>query len=180
MIRCSLSLAVLIILASANSAVAAKDRPCAIALRVSSVLGANTKRGTDARLTPISHQLESAFSYTTYHLLSSQQGHTSCAGQPVLFALPGGQILHIAPRGIEGGMISMQLSIFHGKTLMVATDVKLNNRGVLMVGGPRYQNGVVITAIRAESPELAAQPAAAALARPPLIAAPAPAPALTH
>jgi len=179
MIRCPLSLAILMILASASWA-AAKGRPCAIALRVSSVLAANTNRGTDARLTPISHQLESVFSYTTYRLLSSQQGHTSCAGKPVLFTLPGGRLLHIEPRGIEGGMISMRLSIFHGKTLMVATDVKLNNQGVLMVGGPRYRKGAVITAIRAESPELAAQPAPAALAQPPRAAAPAAAPALTH
>ncbi len=163
------------ILSSANWAAAAEARPCSIAVHVSSVLAANTNQGTDARLIPISHQLQSVFSYTTYRLLSSQQGHTACGSHMVLFTLPGGRLLHIEPQGIESGMISMRLSIFQGKTLMVVTDVKLNNRGVLMVGGPRYGKGVVITSIRADSPELAARPASAALAQPPHAAAPAPA-----
>ncbi len=175
MTRWPLSLAILMGLVSAANWAAAEGPPCAIAVNVSSVLAANTNQGTDTRLTPISHQLESVFSYTTYRLLSSQRGNTSCGGHAISFSLPGGRLMQVEPRGIEGGMISMRLSVFQAKTLMVATDVKLNNRGVLMVGGPRYGKGVVITSIRAESPELAARPPHAALAQPAPAAASAPA-----
>lgn len=157
------SFALLIVLAlvpavnPAASAQTAATPDCPISVQIVSVLAANTNEGMDARLMPISHQLESMFHYTTYRLVSSQQGHTSC-GHMVFFELPGGRILHVEPRGIEDGMIAMELTLFQGSRLMIATQVKLNNHGVLMVGGPHYQEGMLITSIRAQSPALSDKP----------------------
>jgi hypothetical protein len=160
MSRRALACAILVataVLAALDSGASAQSTGCPIALRIASVLAANTNEGVDSRLTPIGHQLVSTFHYTTYRLVSAQNRKTTC-GRAVAFELPGGRILGIDPLRIDGGMIAMQLVLFQGERLLISADVKLNNRGVLMVGGPSYQEGMLITSIRAESPALADRP----------------------
>jgi hypothetical protein len=155
-LACALLVATAILVA-VDSDAGSESAACPVALRVASVLAANTNEGVDTRLTPIGHQLVSTFHYTTYRLVSAQDRKTTC-GRAVAFDLPGGRILRIDPRRIDGGMIAMQLVLFQGERLLISADIKLTNRGVLMVGGPSYQDGMLITSIRAESPALTDRP----------------------
>ncbi len=94
-------------------------------------------------------RLHSLFSYTTYHLVSHQEEQTP-VGSQITFSLPGGRILHVQPEGVEGNMISMELILFQGERPVMTTDLKLRNHGVLLIGGPRYEQGMLIISIGAD------------------------------
>lgn len=134
------------------------DHP--VEVEINSVLAANTNEGTDAALQPMSHQLAQLFRYTTYRLLNHQVAKTRC-GKESSFTLPGGRILHVYPRSFDGHMIAMQLVLFQGERPIMSTDLKLTNGGVLMVGGPHYEQGMLIIAIGAEAPPMPGEAAAA-------------------
>ncbi|HVC44985.1 MAG TPA: hypothetical protein VND20_09220 [Candidatus Binataceae bacterium] len=172
-------------LASSASNAASTHSPRVIRLRVDSVMAANTEEGMDDRLshTPMAPRLKALFEYTTYRLIVHQEKLTVC-GRMVAFELPGGRILHIAPRAVDGDMISMELVLFDGPRPVMSTDLKLMNHALLIVGGPRYEQGMLITTIRTDAPEsaadsatppAAAQSTAAAPPSPPAHARPVPA-----
>ena len=123
--------------------------PQKIGVHVDSVVASDTHEGIDAQLTPMGPRLHALFSYTTYHLVSHQEQQTQL-GTLVLFNLPGGRILHIQPRGIDGDMIVMELILFQGEQPLMTTELKLRNHGLLFVGGPRYEEGMLILSIGAD------------------------------
>jgi hypothetical protein len=130
-------------------AVAGETNPKKIEVRVDSVLASDTNQGVDVRLTPMGPRLHSLFNYTTYHLVSRQHEQTPI-GSVLSFDLPGGRILHIEPQGMEGDMIAMDLVLFQGERPMMSTELKLRNHGVMLVGGPRYEQGMLIISISAD------------------------------
>jgi hypothetical protein len=148
-----LAIAAVCTLGSPNVA-AGVHNPRAIRLRVDSVMAANTEEGMDDRLsrTPMGARLKALFEYTTYRLIVHEEKLTVC-GRMVAFELPGGRILHIAPRAVDGNMISMELVLFEGPRPVMSTDLKLMNHAILIVGGPRYQQGMLITTISTDAPE---------------------------
>ena len=121
-----------------------------IFVQVDSVLAADTHEGVDTRLASMGPRLQSLFNYTTYRLVS-HQGSRAEFGKLVAFTLPGGRILHVEPRAIDGDMIAMELVLFEGQKPLMTTDLKLKDRGVLIVGGPRYAQGMLIISIGASS-----------------------------
>ncbi len=132
------------------SAAGAQTAPRLVTIFVDSVLAADTNEGMDARLAPLQRKLQGLFSFTTYSLVSRQDGQTEC-GKMVAFMLPGGKILHVQPRAIDGDMIAMEIVMFDGTRPMMTTDLKLKDNGTLIVGGPRYEQGMLIISIRAST-----------------------------
>ncbi len=128
-----------------------------IMLRVDEVIASDTGLGVDERLLPMGARLESLFRYTTYRLVSHQIGRTEC-GRTTAFSLPGGWIVQVEPSAVNDDMIAMELMLFQGARPMMTTDVKLRNHGVLIVGGPHYQQGMLIIPIGADAPELSMPP----------------------
>jgi hypothetical protein len=120
-----------------------------VEVRVDSVVASDTHQGIDTELTPMGPRLRSLFSYTTYHLVSHATRQTAM-GTTLAFDLPGGRILHVEPNGIDGDMIAMELVLFQGERPVMTTDLKLRNHGVLIVGGPRYEQGMLIISIGAD------------------------------
>ncbi len=130
-----------------------------VLLHVDEVIAADTGEGIDERLLPMGLRLQSIFRYTTYRLVSSQVGRTEC-GSAAAFTLPGGWIVHVEPNAVRDNMIAMELMLFQGARPMMTTDLRLRNHGMLIVGGPRYQQGMLIIPIGADVPDLGAPPAA--------------------
>jgi hypothetical protein len=128
-----------------------------IMLHVDEVIAADTGEGIDERLLPMGGRLESLFRYTTYRLISHQVGRTEC-GRTAAFTLPGGWIVHVEPSAVRDNMIAMQLMLFQGARPMMTTDVRMRNHGMLIIGGPHYQQGMLIIPIGADAPELAMPP----------------------
>ena len=54
------------------------------------------------------------------------------------------------PHAIDGDMIAMEMILFQGERPLMTTDLKLRNHGVLIVGGPRYEQGMLIISIGAD------------------------------
>jgi hypothetical protein len=149
-----LTIVAMCVLAAPPQALAQTERPRSIVIRVDSVLAANTGKGMDAQLSSsvIGRHLKDLFEYTTYRLVMQQKRHTRC-GRMVVFEMPGGRILHIAPSSVLDNMISMEIVLFEGTRPLMTTDLKLMNHAVLIVAGPRYQQGMLITMISTDAPD---------------------------
>jgi hypothetical protein len=88
--------------------------------------------------------------------LRRQEQQTKC-GRTISFNLPGGRILRVAPQSVASGMIAMELVLFDGARPVMTTDLKLMNHGVLIVGGPRYQQGMLLTMIATDTNDAPAE-----------------------
>jgi len=130
----------------------AQAKPKQVTVYIDSVMAADTNEGTDPRLAPMSAKLRGLFGFSTYSLIGHNEGQTDC-GKMVAFILPGGKILHVQPRAIDGDMIAMEIVLFDGTRPMMTTDLKLKNNGTLIVGGPRYEQGMMIISIGASTGE---------------------------
>ena len=156
--------AVFAVLAAGN-VVAQQSHPQIITLRVFSVLAADTNQGVDPQLGTMGPQLRKMFNYTTYELVSEQNGSTEM-GKVIEFTMPGGRILHIEPQSVDRNMIAMEVLLFQGEKPMLTTDLKLPNNGNLIVGGPHYEQGALIITIGANMAPVLASPAATTPAAP--------------
>jgi len=136
---------VVLLLLLASGAVA-QQGVGSVEVKINSVLAADTNKGCDASLREIRHHLERLFHFSTYHLVRHEDRRTSF-GKVVEFDLPGGRILQIQPLGMDGDMIQMELTLFQGDQPLMMTDFKIMNGGVLLVGGPRYEQGALIISI---------------------------------
>jgi hypothetical protein len=128
----------------------AQKAPKRVTVYIDSVMAADTNEGTDPRLAPMGPKLRGLFGFTTYNLIGHDEGQTEC-GKMIAFTLPGGKILHVQPRAIDGDMIAMEIVLFDGTRPMMTTDLKLRNNGTLIVGGPRYEQGMMIISIGAST-----------------------------
>jgi hypothetical protein len=141
----------------------AQKAPTQVTVYIDSVMAADTNGGTDARLGAMNQKLRRLFGFSTYSLIGHNEGQTDC-GKMIAFTLPGGKILHVQPRAIDGDMIAMEIVLFDGTRPMMTTDLKLKNNGTLIVGGPRYEQGMMIISIGAST---GSQPAQAQVASTP-------------
>ena len=128
----------------------AKPAPKQVNVYVDSVMAADTNEGTDPRLGGMDKRLRGLFGFSTYSLIGHNEGQTDC-GKMIAFTLPGGKILHVQPRAIDDDMIAMEIVLFDGTRPMMTTDLKLKNNGTLIVGGPRYEQGMMIISIGAST-----------------------------
>ena len=124
--------------------------PRHIYIYIDTVLAADTKEGVDPRLVPMMPKIQGLFSFSTYSLVNHQEGETEC-GKMIAFTIPSGKILHVQPRAVDGDMIAMEIVLFDGTRPMMTTDLKLKNNGTLIVGGPRYEQGMMIISIGAST-----------------------------
>ena len=122
-----------------------------VAFTVDSVLAADTNEGVDVRIASMGARLRKVFSYTTYRLISRQRRRTQC-GRMTGFDLPGGRILHVEPRTVVGDTIGMELVLFQGPRPVMTTELRLKRHAVLMIGGPHYEQGMLIIAITVDTP----------------------------
>jgi hypothetical protein len=147
----SLTFLIIVISAFGQAGVtSAQSAPKLVNVYVDSVMAADTNEGTDPRLAPMGQKLRGLFGFSTYSLIGHNEGETDC-GKMIAFTLPGGKILHVQPRAIAGDMIAMEIVLFDGTRPMMTTDLKLKNNGTLIVGGPRYEQGMMIISIGAST-----------------------------
>jgi hypothetical protein len=119
-----------------------------VALEVVSVLATNSGGALDPRLS--GHQPHLAgFPYTTYRLLRRQVRFVPW-GQRARFNLPGPGELKVRPNTRERTGIALNVALRgQQRRRLVDTSLCLQDHRVLVVGGPRYLNGVLIVVIGA-------------------------------
>src|SRR5579875_845927 len=152
----------MVLLVTLAVSAAAQHSAGAVEVRINSVLASDTNKGCDASLRALQRHLERLFHFTTYHLVSHQDRQTRF-GQLVEFDLPGGRILQIEPIDRAGDMINVEVTLFEGDQPLMTTDFKIISGGVLLVGGPRYEQGALIISIEplaVDEPSIPTQPVA--------------------
>jgi hypothetical protein len=144
------SLIALVLLATVVAA-AAQTATRPVEVTVDSVLAADTHQGCDKQLSTLRDRLRRLFHFTTYRLVGHDRGSAGI-GKTLTFTLPGGRILHIEPQGVDGDMVQLEVMLFQGEEPMMTTELKITNGGTFMVGGPRYEHGILIISITPIAP----------------------------
>ena len=117
---------------------------------IGSVLATDVGQEFDVRLASMKPQFESLFRYSSYRLMKQERRAVSW-GAGASFDIPGGRYLVVAPQELRDSKVSMKVMLLEGGRPLIDTSVALRNRGVLLLGGPKEQEGVLIIAIGAES-----------------------------
>lgn len=120
-----------------------------VALEVGTVLATNSSTHMDAQLASVRGQLERLFQYSSYRLVKQEKSDVSC-GKPASFEIPGGRHLQVMAKDTRGGRVSLNVALMKDRHVLMRTDLTLGKRGTIMVGGPRYENGVLIIWIAAK------------------------------
>jgi Putative zinc-finger len=69
------------------------------------------------------------------------------SGKMIVFRLPGGKILHVQPRAIEGGVIKLAVVLFDGGRATMTADMNLESGDTFAVGGEKYGEGTLLIRI---------------------------------
>jgi hypothetical protein len=139
------------VLCGAVFASAALARAGGVTVTVGSVLATDGGQPEfDSRLIAMKPQFDSLFRYSSYRLMKQERRALEW-GQGASFDIPGGRYLVIAPKELRDSKVSMQVMLLEGGRPLVDTAVALRDHGVLLVGGPKQQEGVLIIAIGADT-----------------------------
>jgi hypothetical protein len=103
----------------------------------------------DPALSKLKSKLQSMFNYSSYKMLDRQK-RTIGVGETGEIPLPGNRILKATPASLDGNKIKLDVQIVEGGKNKLTTSLGLNKGGMVLVGGPAYQNGVLILIISAE------------------------------
>ncbi len=137
----------LVVVLAATLAPAAHAGAAGVTVTVGSVLA--TDGGPpefDARLAAMKPQFDSLFRYASYRLMKRERRGLDW-GQSASFDIPGGRYLVIAPKELRDSKVSMQVMLLEGGRPLIDTSVALRDHGVLLLGGPKQETGVLIIVI---------------------------------
>ncbi len=138
-------LALLLIRGGAGSAVAAD----AVSVEIGSVYASNEGASVDPVLGNIRGKLQSMFNYTSYRLLDRKR-RSLAVGETGEFELPGRRTMRVTPVPAQGNKVRLSVQITEGAKNLLTTTLGLSRGGMVLVGGPSHQAGVLILIISAE------------------------------
>ena len=114
-----------------------------ISVEVKTVLASSQGNFLDPQLAQMAQELQSLFRYTSYRLLSRDRLNLQ-PGQTGKLSLPGNRTLHITYVDIQGRRVGLLLKMFKNQSNVFETNIQLNNRSSIIVGGPRYEEGYLL------------------------------------
>jgi len=107
---------------------------------------------SDAQLIDLRPRLRRLVGYRSFQVVGKERRR--CAWQTSeAFAIPGGRILRVVPKGMRDQAVVMSVKLMDGSRALVDTDVRLQNRGVMLFGvgqDSRAAEGALIIMLRAE------------------------------
>jgi len=107
---------------------------------------------SDAQLVALRPRLRRLVGYRSYRVIQDERRRCSW-GTREAFIIPGGRLLRVVPKGMRDETVMMQLQLLQGTRALVDTDVRLQNRGVMLFGVNQDEaaaDGALIIMIRAE------------------------------
>jgi hypothetical protein len=140
------ALAVLVAILTSRGAASAEG----VTVTVGSVLATDGGQEFDGRLVAMKPQFDSLFRYSSYRLMKQERRELAW-GQATSFDIPGGRYLVIAPNELRDAKVSMKVMLLEGGRPLIDTSVALRDHGVLLLGGPKQQEGVLIISIGADT-----------------------------
>ncbi len=139
--------AVLALLALAAGAASAAEAPVSVELGVA--VASNEGSRIDPQLADIRTKLKAMFDYTSYRMLDRRK-RTLAIGETGDFGLPGGRSMRVTPVPSAGNKVRLAVQLQEGPRKLLTTTLGLSRGGMVLVGGPSYQNGVLILIISAD------------------------------
>ena len=139
------SLVAVLLLAAGTAASA--EAPVSIDLGVA--VASNEGTRIDPQLSDLRAKLKAMFDYTSYRMVDRRK-RTLAVGETGEFALPGGRSMRVTPAPSSGSKVRLAVQIMEGQRNLLTTTLGLSRGGMVLVGGPAYQNGVLILIISAE------------------------------
>ncbi len=140
-----LSFVAVILLAAGRAAF--PEQPVSIDLGVA--VASNEGTRIDPQLADLRAKLKSMFDYTSYRMVDRRK-RTLAIGETGDFALPGGRSMKVTPAPSSGNKIRLAVQVMEGQRNLLTTTLGLSRGGMVLVGGPAYQNGVLILVISAD------------------------------
>jgi hypothetical protein len=144
---CLPAVAFLALLLIAHVVAASPEAPVAVDVGVA--VASNEENKIDPALTPIRNQLRSMFNYTSYQLVARLK-RTLSVGETGDFALPGNRSMRVTPVPAKGNKVRLAVQLMEAERNLLTTTLGLSRGGMVLVGGPPYQKGVLILIISAE------------------------------
>jgi hypothetical protein len=120
-----------------------------VSVDVGSVYASNEGTTIDPALEMIRGKLQSMFNYTSYRMLDRKRRSLS-VGETGEFELPGRRAMRATPLASRGGKVRLSIRISDGPRNLLTTTLGLRRGGMVLVGGPSHQAGVLILIISAE------------------------------
>ena len=121
----------------------------AVSVDVGAVYASNEGTSIDPALGTIRGKLQSMFNYTSYRMLDRKR-RSLAVGETGEFELPGRRSMRATPLPAQGNKVRLSIQISDGQKNLLTTTLGLNRGGMVLVGGPSYQSGVLILIISAE------------------------------
>ena len=140
-----LSFLLLLLLLAAIPAEAADT----VAVDVGAVYASNEGNTIDPALGTIQGKLRSMFNYTSYRMLDRKR-RTLSVGESGEFELPDRRSMQATPLSARGDKVRLSIRISEGTRNLLTTTIGLRRGGMVLVGGPSHQAGVLILIISAE------------------------------
>ena len=107
---------------------------------------------SDAQLVALRPRLRRLVGYRSFQVIGQEKRR--CAWQErEAFDIPGGRLLHVEPRGMRDQAVVMRVALLEGERTLIDTDVRLQNRGVMLFGvdtDSRVPDGALIIMLKAE------------------------------
>jgi hypothetical protein len=120
-----------------------------VSVDVGSIYASNDGTSIDPALGTIRGKLHSMFNYTSYRMLDRQRRSLS-VGEAGEFELPGRRTMRATPLPSRGDKVRLSVQISEGQRSLLTTTLGLRRGGMVLVGGPPHQSGVLILIISAE------------------------------
>src|SRR5512143_3811751 len=139
------SLVAVLLLAAGTAASA--DAPVSIDLGVA--VASNEGTRIDPQLSDLRTKLKAMFDYTSYRMVDRRK-RTLAVGETGEFALPGSRSMRVTPAPSSGNKVRLAVQSMAGQRRLLTTTLGLARGGMVLVGGPAHQNGVLILFICAE------------------------------
>jgi hypothetical protein len=120
-----------------------------VAVDVGAVYASNEGTSIDPALGTIRGKLHSMFNYTSYRMLDRKRRILS-VGETGEFELPGRRAMRATPLPARGDKVRLSIQISDGPRNLLTTTLGLRRGGMVLVGGPSHESGVLILIISAE------------------------------
>lgn len=120
-----------------------------VSVEIGVVRASNASKDIDPALAEFKSKLQSMFSYSEYRMLDRKK-KTLGIGESGFFDIPGDRLVRVTPSPHSSGKVRLSVQILDGDKSLLTTTLVMNPKSLVLVGGPPWQDGVIILFIIAE------------------------------
>lgn len=142
--RIAAFLALLLFLGAGEICLAAET----VTVDVGTVYASNKGASVDPDLSTIRGKLQAMFNYSSYKMIDRKR-RALAVGESGTFELPGRRSMNVSPLPSPGNKVRLSIQIREGGRNLLTTTVGMSRGGMVLVGGPSHEDGVLILILSA-------------------------------